>query len=322
MTQLGRGNIDDDTDPSRVPGAHREVRRSGRRGQHRSRCRRRRGVRSAGSERRRQDVGDPGAHHDHRAGRRNRARSPGPTCPTNVRSGNGSASYPSRRDTRAPRPGSRICASTANCSACPEPKRATGPPQLLDQLGLGHTQQRISHYSRGMRQRLGLCRAMINRPDVLFLDEPTLGLDPAGKEEVVRQLADIARRRRHHGRAVHAPARRGRAGMRPCGDHGRREAAHHGHRRRGDRLLRCAPHAPVSGCTRMTSQPPTMCSVSSTASTRSASTTPDPAISTFSWRPAPSPRHRPGCWRRSSMQASRSGRSRPTEPRSTTPFSL
>jgi ABC-2 type transport system ATP-binding protein len=64
--------------------------------------------------------------------------------------------------------------------------------ELLDQLGLGHTQQRISHYSRGMRQRLGLCRAMINRPDVLFLDEPTLGLDPAGKEEVVRHLADIA----------------------------------------------------------------------------------------------------------------------------------
>jgi ABC-2 type transport system ATP-binding protein len=64
--------------------------------------------------------------------------------------------------------------------------------QLLDQLGLDHTQQRISHYSRGMRQRLGLCRAMINRPGVLFLDEPTLGLDPAGKQEVVRHLADVA----------------------------------------------------------------------------------------------------------------------------------
>jgi ABC-2 type transport system ATP-binding protein len=64
--------------------------------------------------------------------------------------------------------------------------------QLLDQLGLGDTSQRISHYSRGMRQRLGLCRAMINRPQVLFLDEPTLGLDPAGKEEVVRHLARIA----------------------------------------------------------------------------------------------------------------------------------
>jgi len=64
--------------------------------------------------------------------------------------------------------------------------------RLLGQLGLGHTSKRISHYSRGMRQRLGLCRALINRPEVLFLDEPTLGLDPAGKEEVVGHLAEIA----------------------------------------------------------------------------------------------------------------------------------
>jgi ABC-2 type transport system ATP-binding protein len=64
--------------------------------------------------------------------------------------------------------------------------------QLLDQLGLGDVTKRISHYSRGMRQRLGLCRALVNRPEVLFLDEPTLGLDPAGKEDVVRHLADIA----------------------------------------------------------------------------------------------------------------------------------
>lgn len=64
--------------------------------------------------------------------------------------------------------------------------------ELLDQFGLGLTSKRISHYSRGMRQRLGLCRALINRPDVLFLDEPTLGLDPAGKEDVVKRLAAVA----------------------------------------------------------------------------------------------------------------------------------
>jgi len=43
--------------------------------------------------------------------------------------------------------------------------------QLLDQLGLGGNNNRISTYSRGMRQRLGLARALINQPAVLFLDE-------------------------------------------------------------------------------------------------------------------------------------------------------
>ncbi len=50
----------------------------------------------------------------------------------------------------------------------------------------------IRTFSRGMRQRLGIARSLINRPSVLFLDEPTLGLDPAGREDVLRQLESIA----------------------------------------------------------------------------------------------------------------------------------
>jgi ABC-2 type transport system ATP-binding protein len=50
---------------------------------------------------------------------------------------------------------------------------------------------RIGTYSRGMRQRLGLARALINDPQILFLDEPTLGLDPQGQEDIQRLLKKL-----------------------------------------------------------------------------------------------------------------------------------
>jgi ABC-2 type transport system ATP-binding protein len=68
--------------------------------------------------------------------------------------------------------------------------------ELLAEVGLGDRRRAlIGEYSRGMRQRLGLARALVNEPEVMFLDEPTLGLDPAGQRYVLALVGRIARER-------------------------------------------------------------------------------------------------------------------------------
>jgi ABC-2 type transport system ATP-binding protein len=66
--------------------------------------------------------------------------------------------------------------------------------ELLEVLGLaGREHDKVEGYSRGMKQRLHLARGLLNDPDVLFLDEPTIGLDPVGARDLrvlIRGLAD------------------------------------------------------------------------------------------------------------------------------------
>jgi len=64
--------------------------------------------------------------------------------------------------------------------------------ELLEMAGLAQVRKRrIAGFSRGMRQRLGLAQALVNRPEVLLLDEPVSALDPAGRKEVLEMIGGL-----------------------------------------------------------------------------------------------------------------------------------
>ena len=65
--------------------------------------------------------------------------------------------------------------------------------EVLYYVGLGEARYRnVETYSTGMKQRIKLAQALVHDPDLLFLDEPTNGMDPKGRDEMLELVRDIA----------------------------------------------------------------------------------------------------------------------------------
>ncbi|MCZ6726360.1 MAG: ABC transporter ATP-binding protein, partial [Acidobacteria bacterium] len=73
------------------------------------------------------------------------------------------------------------------------------PSELLDRVGLGGDgNMMVGQYSKGMKSRLSMARALLNEPELLFLDEPTAGLDPASG----RNIKELIREQKEQGKTV------------------------------------------------------------------------------------------------------------------------
>ncbi len=78
-------------------------------------------------------------------------------------------------------------------------RKGDAPAVLLERVGLGSAAgQRVAEYSKGMKMRLNFARALLNDPPLLFLDEPTAGLDPVN----ARLIKDIVVELRGQGKTV------------------------------------------------------------------------------------------------------------------------
>ncbi len=76
----------------------------------------------------------------------------------------------------------------------PKRERAARGDELIDRVGLSDaTDRRVGGYSGGMRRRLDLALALVHRPRILFLDEPTTGLDPSSRSDLWGEVARLAR---------------------------------------------------------------------------------------------------------------------------------
>jgi ABC-2 type transport system ATP-binding protein len=93
-------------------------------------------------------------------------------------------------------PGMTAVAFVAYCgelSGLPASDAMQRAHEVLYYVGLGEARYRnVETYSTGMKQRIKLAQALVHDPDLLFLDEPTNGMDPKGRDEMLELIRDIA----------------------------------------------------------------------------------------------------------------------------------
>src|SRR4029079_770839 len=99
-------------------------------------------------------------------------------------------------------PGMNAVSFVAYCgelSGLPRVDATQRAHEVLFYVGLGEARYRnVETYSTGMKQRIKLAQALVHDPDLLFLDEPTNGMDPKGRDEMLELVRDLA-----HNKGVH-----------------------------------------------------------------------------------------------------------------------
>jgi ABC-2 type transport system ATP-binding protein len=100
-------------------------------------------------------------------------------------------------ETDAHIPGMNAVSFVAYCgelAGLPQTDAMQRAHEVLYYVGLGEARYRnLETYSTGMKQRIKLAQALVHDPDLLFLDEPTNGMDPKGRDEMLELIRDIAR---------------------------------------------------------------------------------------------------------------------------------
>src|ERR1700687_1237512 len=94
-------------------------------------------------------------------------------------------------------PGMNAVSFVAYCgelAALPRVDAMQRAHEVLFYVGLGEARYRnVETYSTGMKQRIKLAQALVHDPDLLFLDEPTNGMDPKGRDEMLELVRDLGR---------------------------------------------------------------------------------------------------------------------------------